>query len=102
MILGTPRKSLARFIYASVILDDRRSIPFLIDCIEKGDMVPVKSMAVAALEKFNGNPEYWKPIDPKTGTVNWAMVPWSRVMNADQRKLETEHWRKVFAHELAK
>lgn len=102
LVLGIPRRSLARFIYAGVILDDRRSIPFLIDCIEKGDTVPVKSMAIAALEWFNGNPEYWKPLDAETGTVNWQMTPWSRIKTNDLRQAETVHWRKVFAKELAK
>jgi hypothetical protein len=102
MNIKNKRRSLARFIYAAVILNDRRAIPFLIECVENGDGIPVKTMAVAALEKFNGNPEVWKPKDPKTGSVNFQMAPMSRVFPTENRQAEIAKWRKVFAEELDK
>lgn len=100
MAIQNKRRSLARFIYAAVILNDRRAIPFLIDCIENGDGIPVKTMAVAALEKYNGSTEAWKPTDPKTGVVIFNMVPMSRVYPAENRQAEIAKWREEFAQEL--
>jgi hypothetical protein len=100
MALDGPRRSLSRFITAEVVLNDRRAIPFLIDCVEKGFGLPEKAMAVAALEKFNGNPEFWKPKNSKPGENHLHWVGMWRVYPNENRKAEIGKWRKVFADEL--
>jgi hypothetical protein len=100
MAVDGPRRSLTRFITAAVVLDDRRAIPFLIDCVEKGFGLPEKAMAIAALEKFNGNPEFWKPKNPEPGETHLHWVGMGRVYPNEKRQVEIARWRKVFADEL--
>lgn len=100
MAIDGPRRSLSRFITAAVVLNDRRAIPFLIDCVEKGFGLPEKAMAIAALEKFNGNPEFWKPKNPKPGEMHLRWVGMGRVYPNENRQAEIAKWRKVFADEL--
>ena len=100
MAIDGRRRSLARFITAAVVLNDRRAIPFLIDCIDKGDGLQVKAMAVGALEKFNGNPDLWAPKNPKPGQMHLHWVGTKRVYPNENRQAEIARWRKVFAAEL--
>jgi hypothetical protein len=99
MALDGPRRSLSRFITAAVVLNDRRAIPFLFDCVEKGFGLPEKAMAVAALEKFNGNPEFWKPKNQKPGKMHLHWVGMGRVYPNENRQAEIAKWRKAFADE---
>jgi hypothetical protein len=95
------RSRLEKFITASVVLDDRRTIPFLIDCIEKGFGLQPRAMAIAALEKFNGNPDLWDPKNPKPGSNPLGVVGMNRVYPNENRDAEIAKWREVFADELA-
>lgn len=94
------RRRLERFITACVVLDDRRAIPFLIDCIENGNSLQPIAMAIAALEKFNGNPNLWSPKNPKAGSSPLMIVGMDRAEK--DRDSEIAKWREVFADELAK
>jgi hypothetical protein len=100
MALEGKRRSLSRFIIAAVVLNDRRSIPFLIDCVEKGFGLPEKAMAIAALEKFNGNSELWEPKNPTPGHNHLHWVGMDRVYPNENRQAEIAKWRQVFADEL--
>jgi hypothetical protein len=100
MAFNDKRRSLAPFIYAAVVLDDRRSIPFLIDCIGQGDGIPVRAMAIAALERFNGNPDLWEPKTNKPGTTRHQWVPTDRIFPRERSDAEIAKWREVFAAEL--
>jgi len=100
MLIAPNHRSLARFITAVAMLDDRRAITFLIDCIEAGDGLPTKAMAIAALEKFNGNPLLWSPEDPKPGQGHLHWVGMDRVYPNENRAREIARWKEVFADEL--
>jgi len=100
MLLEVPHRSLARYITGIVLLDDRRAIPFLIDCVEAGDGLPTKAMAIAALEKFNGNPLLWAPEDWKPGDSHLGWVGMDRVYPDENRDAEIARWKEVFADEL--
>lgn len=94
------QRSLQRYIVAAVVLNDRRAIPFLIDCIDKGFGLQTKASAVAALEKFNGNPDLWAPKNPRPGEMHLHWVGMNRVYPDENRQAEMAKWRKVFADDL--
>lgn len=95
------RQSLPRYIYAAVTLNDRRSIPFLIDCIKQGRSFTEMAMAIAALEKFNGNPDFWSPKAGEPGAVFYHSVSRDRIWRKEHRDAEIAKWREVFAAELS-
>jgi hypothetical protein len=95
-------RRLYRFIRAAVILNEKRSIPLLIKSIEAGQGVDVKCAAIAALEKFNGNPEYWPvhlPPPPKWPPQDTFLkrVGWNRAVAA---KGERPRWERIFKDQL--
>ncbi|MDC0937199.1 hypothetical protein OAS39_13020 [Pirellulales bacterium] len=91
---------LARFMNAAVVLNDRRFIPFLIDCIERGFRMPDRVRAVAALEKFAGNSAFWSALQSADAPKLRVLMP--RVHPAENRSAEIAKWQKVFADELEK
>jgi hypothetical protein len=89
------KKGFYRFIRAAVLLDNKRFIPLLLECVEKGQGLPEKCAAVAALEKFNGNPDLW--VDE--GRL-MEVVGMNRVFPAGAAKAERTKWETVFKDQL--
>ncbi|MEX2318159.1 MAG: hypothetical protein WD669_13455 [Pirellulales bacterium] len=88
-----------RFIRAAVLLNERRAIPLLIECIDKGEGLEEKCAAIAALEKFNGRPEFWVA---KPGPSSFfKKVGMDRVFPAEAMKAEREKWEVIFKGQLS-
>jgi len=98
--LHEPGKSeLSRAIGVAALLKEKRAAPFLIECVEKGNGLPERWWAVAALEHLNGNSTHWKalgegqPWDAMGRSGEWDI---SRVYPDSAMKAEVEKWEKVF------
>lgn len=96
------KRGFFRFIKAAVLLDEKRSIPLMIRCVEDGFGLDEKCAAVAALEKFNGNPDLWPANFPLPPSYFLNRVGMNRVFPARNAKAEREKWENVFASYLQK
>lgn len=90
---------LFNFYQTGVVLEDRRVIPLLIESIDLGFGLPDKMMAIAGLEKFNGNADAWKSSYKVRGNAIYKSVGMSRVIPAAANKAECDRWREVFKDE---
>lgn len=90
---------LVNFYQTGVVLEDRRVIPFLIESVNFGFGLPDKMMAIAGLEKFNGNADAWKSSYKVKGNAIYKSVDMSRVFPAAANKVECDRWREVFKDE---
>jgi hypothetical protein len=86
-----------------VILNDKSLIPLLFESIEKGFGLPDKCAAVAALEKFNGNPKLWLET-PKLPPPSYYLqaVGMNRVFPAEVARAERNRWERVFHDDITR
>jgi hypothetical protein len=94
------KRGFFRYMRAAVMLNDRRTISLFIECVEKGQGLPEKCAAVAALERFNGNPALWVT-NPRPSEM-LIRVGMNRVFPADAAKAERLKWEAVFAGATSK
>jgi hypothetical protein len=96
------KRGFFQFIKAAVMLDEKRSIPLMIRCVEDGFGLGEKCAAIAALEKFNGNPTLWPPKFPPPPSYFLKAVGMNKVFPEANAKAERAKWEKVFASYLQK
>lgn len=96
------RRGYFRFIRASVMLNEKRAIPLLIECIERGRDLNEKCAAIAALEKFNGNPGLWSSDYRLPPSYFLKKVGMKRVFPTEARKAERKKWENLFEEYLKK
>jgi hypothetical protein len=89
------KPSLAPFIRAIATLKNKRGAAFLIECIQKGFGVDEKAMAVAALERLNGNEQAWTA-EYRAGRNIFQRAMYARVKDAAGQAAEVAKWSKVF------
>lgn len=94
------KRGFFRFIKAAVLLDDKESIPLLIQCVEDGQGLGEKCAAIAALEKFNGNPNLWPQTLPPPSSFFLKSVGMNRVFPENNAKAERKKWEEVFKDQL--
>jgi hypothetical protein len=91
---------LVNYYQTGVVLNDRRAIPFLIESVDLGFGLPDKMMAIAGLEKFNGDSDAWKSAYKMPGgSALYKSIGMSRVFPAEANKVECDRWRKIFKDE---
>lgn len=96
------KRGFFRFIKAAVMLDEKRSIPLMLECVEEGQGLGEKCAAIAALEKFNDNPAFWPASFPTPPSFFLKRVGMKRVFPAEAAKAEREKWERVFKEQLPK
>lgn len=94
--MGRP---MANYYQTGVVLKDKRVIPFLIDSIELGFGLHDKMLAIAGLEKFNGNPAPWQLSYRTGGNQLYKEIGMRRVLPDAARQAETAKWQEVFKDE---
>jgi hypothetical protein len=82
--------SMERVIEGLVELEDKRAIPFLIECID----TTARTMALAGLEKLNGEPWYWDAHTPRPGPHAQGIE--RERLTPEGHRAEREKWRKAF------
>jgi hypothetical protein len=96
------KRGFFRFIKAAVMLDDKESIPLLIECVEQAQGLGEKCAAIAALEKFNGDGKFWPESLPPPPSFFLKKVGIKRVFPADAAKAERQKWEEVFRDLLSR
>lgn len=82
------------FIRAAALLEDRRSIPKLIDLVGNGFGLQQRAAAIAALEKINGDATAWN--EAKHPGLFLGPVSMDRVYPKQNGIAEQEKWRAIF------
>lgn len=82
--------SMPRVIEGLVELQDKRGIPFLIECIDTSE----RAMAIAGLEKFNGEPWYWDAHPARPGPHAQGVE--TARLSLEGLRAEKAKWRNTF------
>ncbi len=92
-------RPLFNYYQTGVVLNDRRVIPFLIESVDLGFGLPDKMLAVAGLEKFNGDSDAWNSGYKMRGNALYKSIGMARVSPEAANKAERDRWREIFKDE---
>ena len=88
-----------KYIRAAALLEERRAIPLLIQCIPGGSTLQEGAAAVAALEKINGNAGPWNEAGHPGIFLGDDVIPMNRVWPKENNLAEQAKWREIFGVE---